>query len=258
MFELRDLEVQYSGAHRGARRRPRHRRPRDHRVHRAVGLRQDHGAALPQPDARPHPGRQGHRPGQLPRREISTARRSTRPRCAAGSAWCSRSRTRSRSRSSTTSRTARRINGRKRVEMDDIVEQALHARRAVGRGQGQAQEERPVAVGWSAAAALHRARARGRARRHAHGRAVLRARPDRHRAHRGPDGRAQARLHDRDRHPQHAAGRARRPTAPAFFTAEVDDAGRASVGSSSSTSPRRSSPRPTDARTEGYITGRFG
>ena len=31
----------------------------DHRVHRAVGLRQDHGAAVPQPDARPHPGRRG-------------------------------------------------------------------------------------------------------------------------------------------------------------------------------------------------------
>ena len=43
--------------HRDPRGRPRHRRQGDHRVHRAVGLRQDHGAAVPQPHARHHAGR---------------------------------------------------------------------------------------------------------------------------------------------------------------------------------------------------------
>ena len=40
----------------------------------------------------------------------------------------------------------------------------------------------------------------------------LGARPDRHARDRGPDGGAQEGLHDRDRHAQHAAGRARRAT----------------------------------------------
>ena len=56
------------------------------------------------------------------------------------------------------------------------------ARRAVGRGQGPPQDERVRHVRRPAAAPLHRARARHRARRAADGRAVLRARPDLHRA----------------------------------------------------------------------------
>ena len=131
-----------------------------------------------------------------------------------------------------------RINGTQARELGDIVEHALDARRAVGRGEGQAQAERPLVVGWPAAAPVHRARARGRARRRAHGRAVLGARPDRHRAHRGPHGGAQARVHDRDRHAQHAAGRARRPTAPRSSPPRSTTRAGASAGSSSSTSPR--------------------
>ena len=46
--------------------------------------------------------------------------------------------------------------------------------------------------------------------RAADGRALLGARPDRHAAHRGADARAEEGLHDRDRHPQHAAGDPRR------------------------------------------------
>ncbi len=61
-----------------------------------------------------------------------------------------------------------------------------------------------------AAAPLHRARARRGARRDPHGRAGLRARPDRDDADRGSDARAEGDVHDRDRHAQHAAGRARR------------------------------------------------
>ena len=77
---------------------------------------------------------------------------------------------------------------------------------AVGRGQGQAQEQRPVALRRPAAAPVHRPRHRHRAGRAADGRAVLGARSDRHPADRGADGRAQGELHDRHRHPQHAAG----------------------------------------------------
>ena len=83
--------VDYSSAPRRRRRRPRHRGQRDHRVHRTVGLRQDHVPALPQPDERLHPRREGRRPDHVPRRGPLRRRRSTRPRCGAGSAWCSRS-----------------------------------------------------------------------------------------------------------------------------------------------------------------------
>ena len=44
----------------------------------------------------------------------------------------------------------------------------------------------------------------------------------------------------------------------AFFSLEVEDDGRATGSSSSTTRPRRSSPSPSDERTEGYVTGRFG
>ena len=64
--------------------------------------------------------------------------------------------------------------------------------------------------GRPAAAPVHRALARRRTRGPADGRALLGARPDRDAEDRGADRRAQAARHDRDRHPQHAAGRARR------------------------------------------------
>ena len=126
----------------------------------------------------------------LPRRRPLRPARSTRSRCAAASAWCSRSRTRSRSRSTTTSPTARRstaMQGQPRRHR----RAGAARRRAVGRGQGPAQERRPGPVRRPAAAAVHRPRHRGRARGDPDGRAVLGARPDRHRPHRGPDARAQ-------------------------------------------------------------------
>ena len=72
-------------------------------------------------------------------------------------------------------------------DMDEIVERALRAGRALGRGQGPPQGERLRHVGRAAAAALHRALPRGRARRDPDGRALLGARPDLHRQDRGPD-----------------------------------------------------------------------
>ena len=96
---------------------------------------------------------------------------------------------------------------------DDLDEprRAGAARRgALGRGQGPAQEDGARPLRRPAAAALHRPRARRRARGAPVRRAVLRARPDRDLGDRGPDARPEARVHARDRHAQHAAGRPRR------------------------------------------------
>ena len=90
--------------------------------------------------------------------------------------------------------------------LNDRVEKALTPRRAVGRGQGPAEDQRAGPVRRPAAAAVHRPRAGHRAGRDPDGRAGLGARPDRHPADRGSDRAAEVRVHDRDRHPQHAAG----------------------------------------------------
>ena len=93
---------------------------------------------------------------------------------------------------------------------DQRARREVAARRgAVGRGQGPPRRARHRALRRPAAAALHRAHDRGRARGDPDGRAVLRPRPARHAADRGADRGPQAPLHDRHRHPQHAAGRAR-------------------------------------------------
>ena len=106
-----------------------------------------------------------------------------------------------------------------------------------------------------AAAALHRPRDRGRARGAADGRALLGARPGRDAGDRGPDRRAEEPLHDRDRHPQHAAGgagqrrhRLLQPRGDRQAGAPGRDRRR----------PRRSSPSPTEQATEDYVSGRFG
>ena len=143
-------------------------------------------------------------------------------------------------------------------DMDEIVERALRARRALGRGQGPPQDQRLRHVRRPAAAALHRALPGGRARRDPDGRALLGARPDLHRQDRGPDDRAQGELLDRDRHAQHAAGgarvrqdrvlhrraRRRRSTAPGRVV-EFDDTEKIFTN-------------PADARTEAYVTGKVG
>ena len=188
------------------------------------------------------PGAQGARIGDVPRREISTGRRSTPPRCAAASAWCSRSRTRSRRRSSTTSPTGRRSTAGSAASSSDIVEHALTRAALWDEVKDKLKNSGLSLSGGQQQRLVHRACARGRARRRADGRAVLGARPDRHRAHRRPHGGAQARLHDRDRHPQHAAGgaclRSHRVLHGRGRRRRVDGSG----GSSSSTSPRSSSP----------------
>ena len=66
-------------------------------------------------------------------------------------------------------------------------------------------------------------------------------------------------LHDRDRHAQHAAGRARRRHDRVLQRRGRRGQGPPHRGSSSSTTRRRRSSRnPADKRTEDYVTGRFG
>ena len=100
-----------------------------------------------------------------------------------------------------------------------------------------------------AAAAVHRAHRGGEARGDPVRRAVLGARSDLDRQDRGADRRAEAGLHDRDRDPQHAAGGARLGLHRLHVSRRAD---RVRLDAA------RSSPRPTDRRTQDYITGRFG
>ena len=111
--------------------------------------------------------------------------------------------------------------------------------RHLGRGQGQAQAVGAVAVGRSAAAAVHRPGDRDGAGGDPDGRAVLRPRPALDAPDRGADGRAQAELHDRHRHPQHAAGGAR------LRSDGVPDDGRGSRRATSSSRATRSTSSPT-------------
>ena len=162
------------------------------RPDRPVGLRQVDLPALPQPHER-HDRRR-------PRRRHDHARRRghLRPEhrrgasCAPASAWCSRSPTRSRSRSTRTSPMARASTASptSKAELDEIVETSLKTRRPVGRGQGPPARAGHRPVRRPAAAPVHRPRHRRRARSHPDGRALLGARPDRHRQDRGTDRRA--------------------------------------------------------------------
>ncbi len=180
---------------------------RDHRPDRPLRVRQVDPAALPQPDERPGPRRPGRGQDHLPRR------RPLRPgrRCHRGPPPGRHGLPEAQPVPQVDLRQHRLRPARARP-------QGQHGRRrrggadpgrAVGRGQGQAQAERPGAVRRPAAAAVHRPLHRGQPRGDPDGRAVRLARPDRDHQDRGPHAGAGARLHDRDRHPQHAAGRPR-------------------------------------------------
>ena len=108
-----------------------------------------------------------------------------------------------------------KLNGvRKKSTCDDAVREGAARGEPVGRGQGPAGPARRRPVRRPAAAAVHRPDDRGRAAGGADGRAVLGARPDLDAGDRGPDRRAQGRVHDHHRHAQHAAGRPGLATAP--------------------------------------------
>ncbi len=183
----------------------RHPPQQDHRADRPLGLRQEHAPALLQPHERPDPGRphgggdplRGHGPD---RPQTPTPWPS-----AAASAWSSRSRIPFPKSIYQNVAWGARINGY-RGRHGRARRDVPAPRGPVGRGQEQAPSPRLRPLRRPAAAPLHRPHARRRARGHPDGRALLGARPDRHREGRGPDGRAEERLHDRDRHPQHAAG----------------------------------------------------
>ena len=142
---------------RRARRQPRHPPARDHGVHRSVRLRQVDRPAVLRPDERPDRDRAGRGHDPLPRRRPVRRPTSTRSRCGAASAWCSRSRTRSRSRSTTTSRSVRASTAsRRRSSSTTSSSSSLRAGGAVGRGQGPPEGVGARPVGRSAAAAVHR------------------------------------------------------------------------------------------------------
>ena len=204
-------------------------------------------------------GRQGRRARSATTARTSTARRSTRSRCAAASAWCSRSRTRSRSRSTTTSRSARASTAAQAAS--STTSSSRRSRRAAlwDEVKDKLKKSGVRALGRPAAAPVHRARARG-----ASPTSILMDEPCSALdpiatvAHRGPDGRAQARLHDRDRHAQHAAGRARlrhdRVLHRRGRRRTVTGVGRLVEYDAT----EKIFTNPSDPRTEGYITGRFG
>ena len=127
-------------------------------------------------------------------------------------------------------------------------------RQPVGRGQGPSRQPGHRPVRRSAAASVHRPR-RGRAPAGAaDGRAVLRARPDLDVGRRGPDQRAQGRLHDRDRDPQHAAGRPYRRLHRLLQPEAVGEPGHLEYFADTTTMFNN----PQNAEAERYISGRFG
>ena len=144
-----------------------------------------------------------------------------------------------------------------KADLDERVERALRGAALWDEVKDRLKPERARPVRRPAAAAVHRPRDRDRTRRAAARRAGVGARPDRDRVDRGADAHAQEPLHDRDRHPQHAAGGARRrphrllqPRRRAAASAracsiEYDDTERIFT-------------QPADPRTRDYVTGRFG
>ena len=147
----------------------------------------------------------------------STARTSTTKRidvgasCAPASAWCSRSPTRSPSRSTRTSPTARASTAwpRRKADLDEIVETSLQQAGLWNEVKDRLHEP---GTGLSGGQQQRLCIARAIAvepRSDPDGRALLGARPDRHRPHRGADRRAARELHHRHRHPLDAAGGAR-------------------------------------------------
>ena len=134
-------------------------------------------------------------------------------------------------------------------ELDGRVEQALQRAALWGEVKDKLQCQRPQPLRRPAAAALHRPHRGGQARGDPARRAGLGARPDLDSQDRGADRRAAQRIHDRHRHPQHAAGGARLQLDRLHVSGRADRV---------RPRPRRSSPRRSEKRTQDYITGRFG
>ena len=162
------------------RRRPDDRPQRDHRDDRPVRLRQVHRPALAQPDERPDPRRPGHGHDHLPR--PGPVRQGGRPDRGPPPHRHGVPEAEPVPEVDLRQHRVRPAGHRHEGRQHGRPGRAGAARRgAVGRGEGQAQGLRAGAVRRPAAAAVHRAHDRGPARGDPHGRAVLGARPDRHR-----------------------------------------------------------------------------
>ena len=243
VFQVSDLSVSYSGnvAIRDVTLDVY--QQRRHGLHRPVRLRQEHADPLLQPHERPRAGREcrGRRP--LPRQAISTradvdpveVRRRIgmvfqKPNPFPKSIYDNIA-------------FGPRVLGMK-GDLDERVERALQRAALWDEVKDRLKEIGARPLRRPAAAALHRALPRRRAGRDPDGRAGLGARPDLDDADRGPDARAQARVHDRDRHAQHAAGRARRRHDRVLLgRRRLPTAASARASSSSTTRRRRSSRR---------------
>ncbi len=218
-----------------------------HRLHRPVRLRQVHRAAHAQPHARGH--RRGPRRGQGAARRRRHLRHGVDPvdvRRTIGMVFQRPNPFPTMSIYDNVVAGLKLNSKRLKQVRDRLDRREVAARREpLGRGQGPPRQARRRAVRWPAAAPVHRPRDRRRAAGAADGRAVLGAGPDLHARDRGPHPGAQGEVHDRHRHPQHAAGGAGVRARPRSSTWPPS----ASPASSSRwTTPRRSSPtRPTAA-----------
>ena len=185
VFELRDVGDQLRRQAGRRRRLDGHPSQRHHRADRALRLRQEHAAALAEPDERPDPDGASRAAASS-----TTARTSTGPavdpvevRKRIGMVF---------QKPNPFPKSIKenvafgpKILGMKDVDGPDRAGAAR--RRALGRGEGPPRRERLRHVRRPAAAALHRPLPRGRPRRDPDGRALLGPRPDLDRQDRGPD-----------------------------------------------------------------------
>ena len=174
LFETRDPQRVLRRIPSGRRCQPADQAERDHRVHRPVGLRQDHRAALLQPDERSHRRRTGRGNRQLSR---CRPLRSRSQRCRGPSTHRHGlpegepvPEEHLRQRRVRAAPAGHKEQGRARRHRRTVAARCG----AVGRGEGSVEDVGARPVGWPAAATVHRPCNRRRARCDPDGRAVLR------------------------------------------------------------------------------------
>ena len=178
-------------------------------VHRPVGLRQVDAAQGAQPHVRPLSRPARRRRGDARRREHPLAR--PRPQSSALAGRNGVPEADAVSDDDLREHRLRRSPLRETAEVRTRRSGRIGAapRRALDRGQGQIERQRPQPLRRPAAAPVHRPHSGDQPGSDPVRRAGLRPRSDLDGENRRTDRRIVRRLHDRDRHPQHAAGRAR-------------------------------------------------